>query len=273
MPIYVVRPGVARFLSSLIVIAASCVGDAVAAPIDTGNAELVLRWDNSIRYGLGWRAEGIDPRFGNDPSYDETEYRAERGRLMQNRIDWLSELDLSWQRRFGARLSAAVWFDAAVGGEAKTNPGAIDSSYAGTGPFVPYAEIGNYTGNAYSHYTRRYTRGGAELLDAFVFASIDAGPVPLTIKFGQHTVYWGESLFTTFHGIAYAQSPIDGLKASASVGITAKEVFLPLPQLSMQAQLTPTLSLAALYTLGWKPNRLPEGGTYFGAADLLFSGP
>jgi hypothetical protein len=149
----------------------------------------------------------------------------------------------------------------------------IDASGTGAGPFVPYSQVGSYVGNVYSPYTTRYTVGGSEFLDAFAFASVDAGPVPLTFKFGQHTVYWGESLFTTFHGIAYSQSPLDGLKGAASPGITAKEAFLPLMQASMQAQLTPTLSLAAQYALAWKPNRLPEGGTYFGTADLLFNGP
>ena len=33
-----------------------------------------------------------------------------------------------------------------------------------------------------------------EFLDAFVFANFDAGDVPVNVKAGQHTVYWGDSL-------------------------------------------------------------------------------
>jgi hypothetical protein len=244
-----------------------------AFTIDTGQPDLALRWDHSLRYSLGWRTEKVDAAFGNDPTYDETEHRFGRGRLMTNRLDLLSELDLTWQRRLGARISAAAWADAAYSGSARTAPGAIDSSGTGAGPFVPYAQIGNYANNRYSGYTRRFTHAGAEFLDAFVFANLDLGTVPVALRLGQHTVYWGESLFTTFHGIAYSQSPLDGLKAASSPGITAKEVFLPLRQFSATAQLPGNVSMAAQYYFDWKPNRLPEGGTYFGSADLLFSGP
>ena len=244
-----------------------------AAPIDLGDPDLALRWDTSIRYGLGWRAQGIDPALGNDPNYDETDYRFKRGQMMMNRLDVLTEVDLSYKRRYGVRLSAAGWYDAAYDNGARTNPGTLDASGTGAGPAVPYSQLGSYIDNHYARYTSRYTVGGAEFLDAFAFASIDIGAVPVSFRLGQHTVYWGESLFTTFHNIAYSQSPLDGLKGAASPGITAKEAYLPLAQLSLQAQLSATLSLAAQYALAWKPNRLPEGGTYFGSADLLFNGP
>jgi hypothetical protein len=48
---------------------------------------------------------------------------------------------------------------------------------------------------------------------------------------------------------------------------------LPLNQLSAQLQITDTLAVAGQYFLDWQPNRLPEGGTYYGAADFLFYGP
>ena len=49
--------------------------------------------------------------------------------------------------------------------------------------------------------------------------------------------------------------------------------MLPLNQLSAQLQITDTLAVAGQYFLDWRPNRLPEGGTYYGAADFLFYGP
>ena len=48
---------------------------------------------------------------------------------------------------------------------------------------------------------------------------------------------------------------------------------MPINQLSGAIQLSPEWSLRGQYFLEWRPNRLPEGGTYFGAADMLFSGP
>ena len=87
--------------------------------------------------------------------------------------------------------------------------------------------------------------------------------------------YWGESLFLggNLHSIAYAQSPLDLQKGFATPGTEAKELFRPLNQLSAQAQVTDTLSLAAQYMLEWESARYPEGGTYLGPVDFVFNGP
>src|SRR3546814_9317997 len=84
------------------------------------------------------------------------------------------------------------------------------------------------------------------------------------------TEYWGESLFLNgaMHSVAYAQSPIDLQKGFATPGADAKELFRPLNNLSAQAPLTDTGSLAGQYFLEWGSFRYPEGGTYLGPADF-----
>jgi hypothetical protein len=237
-----------------------------AIEIDTGNTDLKLRWDNQIRYSLGMRGEKINDDFGNSPTYDETEYKFKRGDVMMNRVDLLSEADLVYKEGlFGVRLSGAGWYDAAYSnGRAEGNP---DLAAAG----IP----SNYTGGRYSSTTRRFARGlSGELLDAFVFSNRDFGEGrAFSVKLGKHTVYWGEALFNSFHGIAYSQAPLDGMKASSSPGIEAKEVFMPVNQLSASYSFSPEWSLRGQYFLAWRPNRLPQGGTYFGSADMLFDGP
>ena len=257
------KPASGRLNAIAVACAIVASAPAHAARIETGNPDLGVRLDTSLRYNLGVRTERIDPALGNSPNYDETDYSFKRGQLMMNRLDLLSELDVSWSSRFGGRLSAAGWFDAAYKDKVRTNPGELF-------PGLSYASIGSYNSNDYSSSVKRYYRGpSGEVLDAFAFANFDR----VKLKAGQMTNFWGESLFTQFHGIAYSQAPLDGRKATSSPGIGAKEVFLPIPQLAAQVQVTPELSVAAQYVLGWKPNRLPDGGTYFGAADLLFEGP
>jgi hypothetical protein len=238
-----------------------------AVEITTGNPDMTVRWDNQVRYAIGVRGESINPAFGNSPTYDETEYRFDKNKVMMNRLDLLSEFDAVYKGKFGVRLSGAAWHDQAYhDGMAHTNPGFL-------APGLPYSAIGNYIGNQYSSETKRFHYQGGELLDAFVFGNFDIAGKDVNVKLGKHTVYWGESFFTAFHGISYSQAPLDGLKASASPGIEAKEVFMPIDQLSGAVQLSPEWSLRGQYFLDWRPNRLPEGGTYFGAADMLFSGP
>ena len=62
------------------------------------------------------------------------------------------------------------------------------------------------------------------------------------------------------------------MKAVTSPGIETKEVFLPIGQISARAQVTDNLTLAGQYFYEWDNTRFPYGGTYFGAADMLFEG-
>ena len=81
-----------------------------------------------------------------------------------------------------------------------------------------------------SPYTKRYAKGfSGEFLDAFVFANFDAGDIPVSVKAGQHTVYWGDSLLLggAIHGVSYGQNPIDVWKGFATPGSEAKELFRP----------------------------------------------
>lgn len=233
-------------------------GAAQGAAIDVGNPDLDLRWDNTLRYAAGFRANPINPAFYNSAAYDETEGKFKQGDLVTNRIDILTEIDLVYQRNLGARFSAAGWDDAAYNGKSRPNP-ALNVA-------------GAYKNNQYNAYAKRYVQGpSGEVLDAFVFSNFDALGISWSLKAGQHNTYWGESLYGVTNSIAYSQGPIDTIKAASSPGSQAKELFLPIKQLSGQAQLSEEVSLGAIYALSWKPYRLSPGGTFFAPADGLDS--
>jgi hypothetical protein len=249
------------------VAAAVGVGSLRAAPIDLGDRDLELRWDNSVRYNLGVRTQKQDEAILANSSYDNSDSKFKRGDVVTNRLDLLTETDLVYKRRNGIRLSAALWADLAYLSDTERTanpafviPGVGDISSA-------------YPGNRYTAYTRRWNKGpSGEVLDAFAFAGFDVGSVPVDVKLGQHTIYWGESLFSFVHGVSYGQGPVDLRKSLANPGVEAKEVFKPLPQLSATARLSDTLSVAGQYYLGWKPSSFPDGGTYFGVLDALSQG-
>lgn len=44
------------------------VGAVQAAEFDTGNPDWTARWDNTVRYNLGIRAEGATPRWPITPA-------------------------------------------------------------------------------------------------------------------------------------------------------------------------------------------------------------
>lgn len=237
-----------------------------AFSIDVGNPDLEARWDNSVRYNLGIRAEKQDPAILNNSSYDDSDSKFGQGDMVTNRIDVLTEFDLVHKKTSGLRLSGTLWYDNAYSSrDVKTNPA---YTYPGLGDTSTA-----YPGNRYTDYTQRWNNGpSAELLDAFLFGRFELGAVPVNVKLGRHTIYWGESLFSFVHGVSYGQGPIDIRKALTNPGVEAKEVFKPLPQLSGSAQLTDEVSVAGQYFFGWKPSVFPDGGTYFGVLDALTQG-
>ena len=258
------RPGSALAPITLTVAAALTLaaGSAQAFEFDTGNPELTVRWDNTPRLNVGWRVEGIDPMIGNNQLYDEGTYSFGKGHAVAERLDWFTELDVVYQKRFGGRLSAQAWYDAAYTAHGRSNPA--------------FAPIASYVDNAFTDYTKNLYRGpDAEFLDAFVFGRFDLGEVPLTVKLGRHTLYWGESLFVNgnMNSIAYAQNPLDLQKGFATPGAEAKELFRPLNQISAQAAVSDELTLMAQYYFEWDSFRFPEGGTFLGPVDFAFRGP
>ena len=239
-------------------------GSALAFEFDTGNPDLSIRWDNTIRYNLGLRVEGRDDKIGNSAVSDEGTYSFDSGSVVTNRIDILSELDFVYKKQMGFRVSGAGWYDGAYDDRARSNPN------------PPLVNIPSYVNQQYTPYTKRYYRGpSGELLDAFVFGNFDVGTVPTSLKAGRHSLYWGESLFLggNLHSIAYAQNPLDLQKGFATPGIEAKELFRPLRQVSGQAQITDTVSVAAQYFFEWEEFRFPEGGTYLGPVDFASMAP
>ncbi|MDP2166161.1 MAG: DUF1302 family protein [Hydrogenophaga sp.] len=224
-----------------------------AIEIDTGNPDLKVRADTTLRYNLGVRAEKQDPRLLNFATTDEGNAKFKRGDIVTNRVDVLGELDVNYKGVVGARVSAAAWYDHAYRDPTVTSPAGSATSY---------------NNNRYSNEVNRFVHGpSGEILDAFVWSNFELASVPVNVKLGKHTVVWGEGMLIGGHAISYGQSPIDGVKAVSSPGIETKEVFLPINQLTFKAQVTDKLSIAGQYALEWKPTRVPYAGTYLMGAD------
>ncbi|MES2263883.1 MAG: DUF1302 family protein [Pseudomonadota bacterium] len=245
-------------IAAALALALGCTGQALAFEFPSGNEDLSLRWDNSVRYNLGMRMEGQDRRILNSASYDESDAKFGKHDIVTNRIDLLSEFDLNYKRLAGFRVSAAGWFDQAYHDSSVTAP-------------APGGVPSSYYNNRYNHKVDRYVNGpSGELLDAFVWTNIKLGDVPVNVKVGRHTNIWGEGLLIGAHAISYGQAPIDGVKAVTSPGIETKELFLPIGQLSAKAQVTEQLALAMQYFYEWKSTRAPHGGTFLSGADTSF---
>ncbi len=147
---------------------------AEAFEIDTGNPDIAMRWDNTVRYNIGVRAQSQNDSILGNVNLDDGDRNFSNGSLVTNRLDLLSEFDFVYQRKYGFRASYALWKDFAYGNLDNTNTATANTLVDG----LPVA-------GALSQYTNRYSKGASgELLDAFVFANFDAGNVPITSRRG-----------------------------------------------------------------------------------------
>jgi hypothetical protein len=249
-----------RLLSAIITATLAAAGSAGAVEINTGNPDIVLRWDNTIRVNLANRVESQDARILNSPNYDDGDRNFDTG-MVSERLDLLSELDFVYQDRLGFRVSAAGWYDLAYENIDNTNLASSNHMRDGR------AAIG------LSDETDRYFHGpSGEVLDAFVFGKFDVGSMPVNVKLGRHTVFWGEAMLSPVHSLSYGQSALDLGKLFSVPGTEAKELFLPREALSAQMQVTPELSLAGQYFFDWEQARIPEAGSFLGFNDHLLRG-
>ncbi len=216
-----------------------------------------LRWDNTLRYTAAFRLYHYSDALVANPNGDDGDRNFSPG-LISNRFDLLSELDLS-KGNYGLDVSAAAWYDT-VYHQRNSN----DSPSTFNPDTVAH--------NEFTSGVQRLHGEDVDLLNAFLYGSFDAGDMPVSFRFGRHTLLWGESLFFAENGIAAGQAPVDAIKAAAEPEAEAKELFLPVAQASMTVQPVPNVAVSAYYQFEWRRTRLPGSGSYFSDTDFLDAG-
>ncbi len=253
------RQGVRPAATTLVICAAALSGavatdQAAAFEIDSGNPDVKMRWDNTVKYSNAWRLEDRASKLVNNINQDDGNRNFGRG-LISNRVDLLTEFDLSYKGNYGFRVSGAGWYDTVYQRSNDNNSAATINQLSR--PADEFVEA-----------TRDLHGGRAEWLDAFVYANGERG----NVRLGRHSILYGETLFFGANGIAAAQSPTDVVKLLSVPNSQFKEIILPVNQVSGQIQLTDTVSLGAYYQFEFRKNRIPGVGSYFSGADVLGSG-
>ena len=222
---------------------------------DTGS-DVKIRWDNTFKYSAAQRLKAASPTLLSDPTLDDGD-RNFKG-LISDRLDWLTEMDLSW-KNLGARISGAAWYDAVYNrGNTNNSPGTVNAISVPT--------------NQFTQQTRDLHGRKAELLDAFVYGKFDLDETSTTARLGKHAFLYGESMFFGGNGIAAGMAPIDVIKAVSVPNTQFKELLLPVEQLSFQTQLNSNLAIGGYYQAKWEAHRLPGVDSYFGFNDLVGAG-
>lgn len=228
-------------------------------------SDVRVTWTNTFKYGAAFRLKDADPALvspfpnTNVANLDDGDRNFGKG-LISNRLELLSELDAVHARGFGARISAAAWYDS-VYNRGTDNPGFAGGAVPNHLPYTDFPSA-----------TRNMQGRKVELRDAFVFGKTELGDMPLTARLGQHSLVWGESLFFAANAIAGGQASFDISRLLADPTAQAKEFVLPVPQVSAQLQINSDVSLGAYVQFRHKPNRLPGAGSYFSISDIVGPG-
>lgn len=232
---------------------------AQAFELDTGNEDLNIRFDNTVKLNYAQRVESANSKIANSWNLNDGDRNFSSGSAVSQRVDVLTELDVVWKRQMGFRVSANTWYDNAYNNTGNDN---ASTNQLNNG----YRDADHQSG-----YFKRYYNGpSSEFMDAFVFGSMEVGDASLlSAKLGSTTSFWGESLFSVTHGNSFGQSGVDVSKALAVPGTEAKELFIPREQFQATLNINSEWTVAGQYFLGWDASRLPESGSYLSFNDNI----
>lgn len=251
-----------KFQPSRIVLAMLCAFAQPAAQafeIDTGESDVKMRWDNTVKYSTMYRVRNPDQtqlaNQAGSPAGDGN--RNFRQGFVSQRADLLSEFDIT-KGNFGARVSGAAWYDDIYQHSNDNDSGITHNISVGS--------------NQFTQGTKDAVGTNGRLMDAFVFAKGELGDMPGRLTLGRHAVIYGETLMSGNNGIAAAQGPVDITKAATVPGAQVKEFILPTEQLSGSLQLTNKVSLGAYYQFKWHKSPFFAAGSFLSPNDFMTDG-
>ncbi len=231
-------------------------GPAAAADLGTiGGFD--VRLDTGLGVSLGLRVAPQDAALLDAVNADDGD-RAFREGPISERLDVSETLDAT-RGALGVEIGADGWYDPAYyGTNANRSPATFNPVTVAHDRFP--AE------------TRRLMGGTVELGPAYLRTKFDLDGLPISLRIGRQTLLWGESVFFAQDGIAGAQAPLDLIKAASQPLAPANQLYLPVAQADIRAQLPFGLSLEAYDQVEWRRDRIPGVASYFSTSDVLDTG-
>jgi hypothetical protein len=231
--------------------------------IEISNGELTGSFDTTISYGASWRLSDYDEenvgKAANNPltwALDNAGQRAQVGRwsvngddgnlnypdggdLISHTIKFNSELDLRWR------------------------------NYGGFTRFTGFYDFENADADFLSDEAQERVGKDFRLLDLYVYGDHDFNGRFLQWRLGRQVVSWGESSF--IQGGMAVISPVD-VSALRLAGSELKDAFEGVNMIKASMDLTPSLSLEALYMFEFRHIKPDPAGAFFSTNDLATPG-
>jgi hypothetical protein len=230
-----------------------------AFEFDMGESDVKMRWDNTIKYSTIYRVRDADSTqlAAQIASPGGDGNRNFKKGFASQRVDLNSEFDIT-KGNFGARISAAAWYDDIYMRSNDNTSGITHNISTGS--------------NQFTNGTQDAVGTNGRLMDAFVFAKGELGDMSGRITLGRHAVVYGETLMSGSNGIAAAQGAVDITKAATVPGAQVKEFILPTEQVSGSLQLSNKLSVGGYYQFKWHKSPFFGAGSFLSPNDFMTDG-
>jgi hypothetical protein len=229
-----------------------------AQAIEFSNNEWSGSFDTTISYGAAWRASDLDPEnvgkgYNNPLDFllsnaerresvgrwsvngdDGNRNYSEGGDLISHTLKFTSELDITY-KNFGAFTR-----------------------------FMGFYDFENADQDFLSKEAEERVGKDVRLLDLYVWGEHEVGDRFLNWRLGRQVVSWGESTF--IQGGINVINPVDVSRLRVA-GAELKEAFEGVNMLWGTIDLTPSLSLEALYMFEYREIIPDPAGAFFGTND------
>ncbi len=218
---------------------------------------VVIRFDNTVQYSLLERTAPESSVFANNPNENDGDNNLRAG-IVGNRLDILTKFDIS-DNGYGFDATVDSFYDLVY------NQNTQNSNQNSYNP-------ANEPASKFTSATRTRAGRDIELRNLFLYGSNTIAGIPVTVRVGRFVNLYGESLLFAANGISYGQAPIDIERATSVPNTKAKDLFLPVGQVLVSAQLSDEVSVSAYYQFEWEQFNFPPAGSYFSPADFISYG-
>lgn len=267
---------------TLIALAATALVSAggTASALSTELAGVDVRLDNKLSLGAAWRVESRSDTLvgrGNggqafSTNGDDGNLAFDSGDVVAAAAKITSDLTLS-KGNFGVFLRGTYLFDQRLNDYGFFNPdnyytptpGAPDVGVGLTPISRRPSEVPISVFNQRTDASRDYLGNNADLLDAYVFGSLELGSRYMAFKIGRQVLNWGESTFV-LHGINSLLT-FDQNKQRVP-GFEIEELLLPTALAWASISVTSGVSVEAFYQLDWDHTEIDAAGSFWSTNDF-----
>lgn len=230
-----------------------------AGTVEVGNGYEAV-WSLNTSYTTGWRTRSADSDLigkgngGTGSGYTASaDQNFDKGDAFTKLVRVIGDVNISKDGN-GLVLRGKFWDNLRLSGE-----GVPFGSPANR--FQPGAPLDD------SGFDTRLSKfNGAVLLDAYVYGGLALSQgYDAKIKFGQHVVNFGESVFVP----GVNQYSVFDVNALRQPGTLLKEAILPVPQISANLGLPNGGSVEGFYQFQWQRTSIDGCGTYWSPSTAL----